>query len=531
MSLRVFRGIPSSSRLTLFGLILCSITATSQSTLSSSTLNFGNGPVGSSSLLQVTISNSGKTNLTVSQATVTGTGFSFAGPNLPLSLAPQQSVGLYVSFVPQVGGSASGTLTITTGTTIGNSGKVRSSSSTIALSGTGMLGYLSASPTAVSFGSMQVGSNHTQTVTLANSGAASLTISQDTLTGAGFSLSGLTLPATLAPGQSLTAAVVFAPTSSGTVNGTLTVASNASDTSLSVSLSGTGASAGQLTSNPSSLRFGNVPVGSSQTQNVTLTNSGGSNLTISQDTLTGAGFSLSRLTLPVTLAAGQSLTAAVVFAPASSGTVSGTLTIVSNASNASLGVGLSGSGSSSGQLSVAPIAMSFGSVTMGTAQSQTGTLSATGSSVTVSSGSSSSSQFTLSGLTLPLTIPAGQSVPFTVVFAPQVSGTLSANISFSSNASSSPTAETASGIGATLQHTVDLSWNASTSSPAGYNVYRGSASGGPYTKINLSLDAGNYYADGTVQSGQTYYYVTTAVDSSGTESGYSNQVTANVPMH
>jgi fibronectin type 3 domain-containing protein len=77
---------------------------------------------------------------------------------------------------------------------------------------------------------------------------------------------------------------------------------------------------------------------------------------------------------------------------------------------------------------------------------------------------------------------------------------------------------------------VDLSWNASTSSPAGYNVYRGSASGGPYTKINLSLDAGNYYADGTVQSGQTYYYVTTAVDSSGTESGYSNQVTANVPL-
>ena len=63
----------------------------------------------------------------------------------------------------------------------------------------------------------------------------------------------------------------------------------------------------------------------------------------------------------------------------------------------------------------------------------------------------------------------------------------------------------------------------------GYNIYRGSTSGGPYTKINSSLDAAASYTDGTVQSGQNYFYVTTALDSSGVESGYSNEVPLAVP--
>jgi Abnormal spindle-like microcephaly-assoc'd, ASPM-SPD-2-Hydin len=174
--------------------------------------------------------------------------------------------------------------------------------------------------------------------------------------------------------------------------------------------------------------------------------------------------------------------------------------------------------------------MSFGTIAVGTSQKQSGTLSATGSSVTVSSGSSSSAEFTLSGMTLPVTIAAGQSLPFTVTFAPQMSGTASANISFASNASNPSITELATGTGATaIQHSVNLSWTPSSSAVVGYNVYRASISGGPYTRINSSLNAGANYADGTVQSGQTYFYVTTAVNSSGMESGYSNQVSAVVP--
>jgi len=64
---------------------------------------------------------------------------------------------------------------------------------------------------------------------------------------------------------------------------------------------------------------------------------------------------------------------------------------------------------------------------------------------------------------------------------------------------------------------------------AGYNVYRGTVSGGPYTKINSSLITGLTYSDSTVVNGTEYYYVATAVDSSGDESVNSNEVSASIP--
>jgi fibronectin type 3 domain-containing protein len=64
---------------------------------------------------------------------------------------------------------------------------------------------------------------------------------------------------------------------------------------------------------------------------------------------------------------------------------------------------------------------------------------------------------------------------------------------------------------------------------AGYNVYRGTVSGGPYSQINSSLQSGTSYTDDTVAAGETFYYVTTAVDSSGLESDYSNQAEAVIP--
>jgi len=76
---------------------------------------------------------------------------------------------------------------------------------------------------------------------------------------------------------------------------------------------------------------------------------------------------------------------------------------------------------------------------------------------------------------------------------------------------------------------VSLSWAASTSTVVGYNVYRGTQSGGPYAVLNSAADASTTYTDSTVQAGQTYYYVVTAVDGSGNESVNSNQAQAVVP--
>ena len=78
-------------------------------------------------------------------------------------------------------------------------------------------------------------------------------------------------------------------------------------------------------------------------------------------------------------------------------------------------------------------------------------------------------------------------------------------------------------------HSVGLAWGASTSTVAGYNVYRSTVSGTQYVRVNTSLVSSLAYTDLTVQGGITYYYVTTSVDPAGSESTYSNEVSANVP--
>jgi fibronectin type 3 domain-containing protein len=136
----------------------------------------------------------------------------------------------------------------------------------------------------------------------------------------------------------------------------------------------------------------------------------------------------------------------------------------------------------------------------------------------------------LAGGSTPVTLSPAQSLTLNVQFSPTVSGSVNGNISIVSNATGSPAAVTLSGTGVTsVQHSAALSWNASTSTVSGYNVYRSTVSGSSYTKINSSLVAGLTYTDSTVVSGTTYYYVTTAVDSSGNESTYSNEACAPIP--
>jgi Abnormal spindle-like microcephaly-assoc'd, ASPM-SPD-2-Hydin len=308
------------------------------------------------------------------------------------------------------------------------------------------------------------------------------------------------------------------------------ITSTASNSSFSIPLAGTGVTAGTLAANPTSIAFGAVQVGSSQSHSQTLTNTGGSLLHISTATVTGAGFATSGLSVPTTLNAGQSLTFNVTFTPQSSGNASGSLALTADGSVSNLSVTLSGSGASPGQLAVTPTTVNFGSVVVGATQNQSGTLTASGAGVTISSVSSTNSEFTLSGLSLPITLNAGQSANFTLIFAPQASGAASATITFASNATNPPVATSVSGTGtAPPQHSVSLGWSASTSTVAGYNVYRGSQSGGPYVAVNSGLDASTSYTDTSVQAGQIYYYVVTAVDGSGNESVYSNQAQAVIP--
>ena len=398
---------------------------------------------------------------------------------------------------------------------------------------------IAGSPSAMNFGSVAVGSKATLSGALINSSTASVTVKGVSVNGASYAFGGLAFPLTIAPGQSVTFSGTFAPSAVGTVGGsfdfTLKSAMNQKGSrgtfKTSVGLSGTGttAAAGQLSANPSSLAFGMVAVGGSSSQYQTVTNSGSASVSISQAAVSSAAFSVSGLSVPQTLTPGQSLTFSVAFTPQTSGTTSGNLTLTSNATNPSLAIALSGSSSSPGQLSVNPGSVDFGSVVVGQSATKTGTLTASGSSVTISSASPSTAEFALSGLALPLSLNAGQSVSYNVTFTPQMSGTTAANLSFASNAATSVVTEALSGTGAAAPtHSVDLSWD-SSSAVAGYNLYRGSQASGPFNKINSTLDATTTYTDTSVQAGSTYYYVATAVDTSGVESAYSAAVSVVIP--
>jgi hypothetical protein len=277
--------------------------------------------------------------------------------------------------------------------------------------------------------------------------------------------------------------------------------------------------------------FGNVQIGSSSSYSFRLSNTGSKTLQITSKSKQGSEFSFGTFTLPVNLQPGASVDLPVIFKPTAKGYSTGVLGLVSTAKESWLTMHVMGFGevTVNPKLAVSPATLSFGNVTVGSSASLEATLTASSAAVTISSDGSTSSEFLLA-LKLPVTIPAGQSIQVTVQFKPNASGTASGKAGFISNASDSPTVELLTGTGvAPLSHSVDLSWDSGGGQPVGYNVYRRTVSGGPYTMINTSLDSSTNYTDSTVVSGTTYYYVTTEVNAQGQESAYSNVAKAAIP--
>lgn len=208
------------------------------------------------------------------------------------------------------------------------------------------------------------------------------------------------------------------------------------------------------------------------------------------------------------------------------------MTIVSNAPNSPALIALSGTGVAATEvLSFSATTLGFGSVNTGSSSTQNVTVTNKGNAnVVISQISESGAGFTLSGAGAPVTITPGQVLTFSVVFMPSTAGAVSGTVTVTSNASGSPTAIALSGTGVqAASHSVMLNWIASTSTIAGYNVYRSTTNGSGYAKINGSLVAAQTYLDSNVTSGTTYFYVATAVDASGNESTDSNQATAVIP--
>jgi hypothetical protein len=495
--------------------------------ISAASHDFGKVTVNTVANATLTLTNSGAGNLNISQITATGTVFSVTGVSVPAVVPAGGTVTVNVAFSPKTAGNDTGTVAIA-------SDDPTTPNATVSLTGVGTavdVGKLTATPASLSFSNVKVGSSATAVTTLKNTGTANLTLSQISTSTPVYSTSGVSVPVVMAPGDSVALTVKFTPTAAGTKGDSVSLV-NSQGGITSVSLSGTAlAVQSSLTVSPGNISFGNVVTNLTNSQTVQLTNPSTISVKVSTANITGTGFSTSGLNLPLTLNAGQSSTFNMQFNPKTAGSSSGTLTLVSDATTSPAPITLSGTGIAAGlTLSVNPSSLSFGNVNVSATASKNVTVTNTGnSSVAISSVTLTGAQFTLTGGSA-VTLTPSQSITLTVQFAPTVAGAASGTLSVVSNATGSPAsiAVSGSGVAAPVQHTVALSWNAS-SSAVGYNVYRSGISGGGYSKINSSLDGGLSYTDATVQNSHSYFYVTTAVDNAGNESAFSLEVSANIP--
>jgi hypothetical protein len=204
--------------------------------------------------------------------------------------------------------------------------------------------------------------------------------------------------------------------------------------------------------------------------------------------------------------------------------------LVSNAPNSPTAIPLSGTGLAPVlQLTPSTTSLSFGTQSLNSSSSQSVMLTNTGNSaVSISQVTVTGTGFALNGSAPLVTLSAGQTASFSVTFTPTVGGSATGSASVVSTAANSPLSILLSGSGA-LPHFVSLAWSETSSGVTGYNVYSSTQPSGPYSRLNTAPVSSMAYTDNTVQSGQTYYYCVTALDSSGDESGYSTDVSVTIP--
>jgi hypothetical protein len=297
----------------------------------------------------------------------------------------------------------------------------------------------------ITFPATNIGSIATAVVTVLNRGSAAGTLQSVTLSGPSFQLANSPAPANLPPGSQVSFNVVFSPATSGGSQGLLVLGLPKSNASFS--LTGSGTTPGFSTTYTLSdgnvrtltdgavILFPGIDINTTTTANIEILNQGTGSGTVSTILVSGNGFRLTGVPLlPATVAAGQSLRFGIVFAPTQAGAYTGsfridmtggsitsTLNASTNSSNITANYTLSDGVSHS---LVDGTAITFPSVDINGTSTATIDVSNQGTgSGSVSGIFLSGAGFRLSGTPqLPATVAAGQSLRFSIVFAPTQSG-------------------------------------------------------------------------------------------------------------
>ena len=412
----------------------------------------------------------------------------------PFNVAPGSFQFVTVTYSAAAAGTQSGTITIA-------SNDPATPSLTVSASGTGVAPVatpvINATPTNLNFGTVNTGQTTNLTLTVYNSGNGALTISSITSANPMFSPLSLSTPLNVAAGASQQVIVQFAPTAPGAILTSLTIASNDPVTpSLPVYLTGTGvgpALVPMIQVTPTTLTFGTVQDGQTQSLFLSIFNAGTASLTVNSITSSNSAFAVTAVTTPFTVAAGTSQLATIQFAPSSPGAQTGTITIASSdPATPSVTVNVTGTGAgaiTTPMIGVTPTSLTFGTVTSGQTSDLILTVVNNGTgALTVSSVTSTNPLFTLVSPAVPFTVAAGWIISRSMSVS-RPTRRVGTNRHASSSTSNDP-----------VQPSLGVSMSGNTSGGGG------NGGGGTTNTITLSVDGGTFDAEVGYPSGEATAY-------------------------
>jgi hypothetical protein len=393
--------------------------------LSAGSLDFGNQPLGTTSTAKsVTLTNIGSGSVTINSILPSGD-FALPTNTCASKLAGGAHCTITVTFKPSVVRPVTGDVTVNY---VGEGSPQR-----VGLTGTGV-GPITLSPTSLAFGTITVGSTSAaKTVTLTNNESTSLNITH--AASGDYSITSTTCGAKLGSKASCTIKVTFHPKQNGAADGAVTVTYNAgfSPQEVALSGSGTGGVTAPLTFTPSSLAFGKLEVGASESRPVTVKNNSASPVKISNIAASGNFTATGCVT---TLAALKTCTMTVTFKPSVKGKINGSVAITDNTIVSPEIYDISGNGVS--PLKLAPASLAFGTLTVGTtsaAQSITLTNNL-GSALSLTR--STSGDYAIAGGSCGASLGAHASCTLDMTFTPTTTGAVSGVVTVAYGGTFSP---------------------------------------------------------------------------------------------
>jgi hypothetical protein len=397
--------------------------------VSPSSVNFGTVAVGSNQTQTLAIRNNGLISCTVTSLTRNGSSaFTVNGPAIPFAVPPGITTFVGVTFTPVADGADSAVLRI-------SSTDPEAPQRFVGLSGSGSSMppcEINVSPLALNFGSVEVGTNRTLQLTVANSGGMTCTVDNITLvtTSTDFGVASPTLPFTVAPGTSEVVSVVYTPSDTSGDRGTLEFNTDDPNNRLIlISLNATGVTAScALEIGPTTLDFGAVVVGTNRTASVAITNHSLAVCTVNSITPSGSGdFALDPgVTTPFTVNPEETTNIVFVFTP-TGGPVTNNFTLNSGSPSRDTNLRLTGIGvevSSNCSFLISRTLLDFGDLAVDSAEiqkfqiSNTGLTNCTIQNLVLTAGA----DFTLIAPPVPIDVPALAKVEIGVRFRPTTVG-------------------------------------------------------------------------------------------------------------